>query len=80
MEAFQKLMENNKDKNWNDPVFRQTMVNAFGYTVNRKVEELRERMNKTKFTDTERLFFEAIEMVAMTKEGFSRLLNKIFGD
>ena len=38
-EAFQALADNNKDKDWNNPVFRNTMKNAFLYCANQHLEE-----------------------------------------
>lgn len=44
------------------------------------VEWLIKEMNKRTFRDKERLIFEDIEMVGISKEGFKRLVYKAFED
>ena len=38
MKDFEKLIENNKDKDWNDNVFRETIANAFTFTAIKYIE------------------------------------------
>ncbi len=41
---FSRLVKNNSKKNWNFPVFRHTMANAFRYNIEERVELLKERI------------------------------------
>ncbi len=38
-EKFTKVIENNKDKDWNNPVFRETLSCAFRFAVTKEIEE-----------------------------------------
>ncbi len=37
---FKKLLENNKDKDWNNLTFRQTITDAFRYCAEKHFKEL----------------------------------------
>ena len=43
--SFTKLLLNNKDKDWNDLIFRETMANAFRYCVDKRIEWLKSRFD-----------------------------------
>ena len=48
---FRKLLDNNSDKDWNDLTFRQTMADAFGFNVNKRVELLKETIKNNQIDE-----------------------------
>ncbi len=46
-EDFKRLLDNNKDKDWNDLTFRETMADAFRFNINKRIEWLRKEVKDT---------------------------------
>ncbi len=44
-EDFRRLLDNNKDEDWNDSTFRKTMVDAFRFNVNKRINWLKENLD-----------------------------------
>ena len=68
---------------WDKECDADKFVNAvekIEYDVKSAVEYLREKVNKCSFRDRERVFFEDIEIVGMSKIGFNKLLDEAFAD